>query len=184
MSFVARNHPQQVNARGADDKTDDRRTPSSVFDPLHAEHGFTLDVAASAANAKCARYFDLEADGLGQPWTGEVVWCNPPYSDIASWVRKAIYEVQCGCRKVVMLLPANRTEQVWWQEFIEPVRDRPGSGIKTRNLRGRLKFEGPDGPIKKRDKKGGTRGTQPPFGCVLVIIESPSDSSSNESEGS
>lgn len=60
---------------------DDRRTPSNVYDPLHAFHRFTLDVAASADNAKCARFFDEEMDGLSRSWAGETVWCNPPFSD-------------------------------------------------------------------------------------------------------
>lgn len=174
MSFVPRNHPQQVDRRGADDTTDDRRTPADVFDPLHAEHGFTIDVAASRANTRCSRYFDIEADGLAQPWTDEVAWCNPPYSNLAAWVRKALYEVQHGCRKVVMLLPANRTEQAWWQDNVEPVRDRPGTGVTTRNLRGRPKFQKPDGaPIKVVTKTGGTNGARTPFGCVVVVIEPP-----------
>jgi hypothetical protein len=37
-------------------------TPPEVFDPLHTE--FTLDVCATAATAKCARYFDEAKDGL------------------------------------------------------------------------------------------------------------------------
>lgn len=173
MSFVARNHPQQVGARGADDDTDDRRTPSAIFDPLHAEHGFTIDVAASAANAKLPRFFDRFEDGLSRSWAGEVVWCNPPYSALFAWVEKALAEVRCGCLKVVMLLPSNRTEQRWWQELIEPVRDR-GLGVATRHLRGRTKFDGPAGAIKPKKSTsplshGG--GIRPPFGCVVVVIE-------------
>ena len=45
-------------------------TPQAFFDKLHAEFGFTLDVAARAGNAKCARYFTPEDDGLVQPWEG------------------------------------------------------------------------------------------------------------------
>ena len=165
-SFSPENHPQQVKARGAADRTDDRRTPAAIFDVLHAEHGFTIDVAASAENAKLPRFFDRDSNGLAQSWTGEVVWCNPPYSDLASWVSKALYEVEHGCRKAVMLLPANRTEQRWWQDLIEPVRDR-GLGVTTRNLRGRPKFEGPCGPIVNPTQGG----AQPPFGCVTVVFE-------------
>jgi phage N-6-adenine-methyltransferase len=168
LGVRTKNHRNDVLKAGVSDATDDRGTPRYLFDPLHEEHGFTLDVAAATHNAKCARWFDLAADGLAQPWTGEVVWCNPPYSNLAAWVLKALYEVAHGCRKVVMLLPANRTEQRWWQEHVEPIRDRVGTGVTTRNLPGRPRFERAGEPIKK---VGGRGGTHAPFGCVLLIIE-------------
>jgi phage N-6-adenine-methyltransferase len=181
VSFVARNHPQQVGVSGAVDDVDDRRTPAEFFASLNEEHAFTIDVASNAQNHKLARWFDKESNGLAQPWTNEVVWCNPPFSDLASWVKKALYEVRHGCRKVVMLLPANRSEQGWWQDLIEPVRDR-GLGVTTRNIRGRLKFGNAGGRIEA--KKGAT----PPFGCVLVIFEpcprcAPSDPISEDRNG-
>jgi DNA N-6-adenine-methyltransferase (Dam) len=42
-------------------------TPQAFFDAVHAEFSFTLDVAAHADNAKCARYFTEADDGLAQP---------------------------------------------------------------------------------------------------------------------
>jgi phage N-6-adenine-methyltransferase len=165
--FFAKNLPRQVRRSGADDKVDDRRTPDRIFDPLHAEHCFTIDAAASAENAKCAAFFDRAADGLAQSWAGHVVWLNPPYSDLYAWTAKALAEVAGGCLKVVMLLPANRTEQRWWQDLIEPIRDR-GLGVTTRYLRGRVQFERSDGAPIKRAKLGGRNS---PFGNVIVIIE-------------
>jgi len=47
-----------------------------------------LDVAASASNAKCKRFFDEQIDGLKQSWDNEVVWCNPPYKNVAQWIKK------------------------------------------------------------------------------------------------
>lgn len=163
VSFKAQNHRQQVGKRGALDKVDDRRTPRSLFDPLNEEFGFTLDVAASADNALTDDYYDLEANGLEQPWSGSV-WCNPPYSDLRAWVEKASLEMQRedGPESVVMLLPANRTEQAWWQDFIEP--ERHAGNIETRFQRGRLRFDTPDHDYTKQPK-----GNRPPFGVVLVI---------------
>lgn len=156
-----KNHPQQVAAVGVDDEKDDRRTPQELFDELDAEHGpFTVDVAASAENAKCLRFYDLASDGLAQSWAGELVWCNPPFSRLMPWVQKALEEIAAGCVRVVMLLPANRTEQPFWQEYIEPVRDR-GLGVTTRFLPGRQKFGSASGP--------GKAGC--PFGCVVVVFE-------------
>jgi phage N-6-adenine-methyltransferase len=165
LGFKAKNHPQQLQLRGALDDTDDRRTLPDVFDPLHAAHGFTLDVAANEENAKTERYFTLQRSGLKQSWAGEVVWCNPPYSDIRPWVEKALAETRARCPKVVMLLPANRCEQGWWHDLIEPIRDR-GLGITTEFLKGRPRFGRPNAPKAKK-------GDRPPFGLVVVTIEGP-----------
>ena len=166
MSLVARpaqNHPQQVGKRGALDKVDDRRTPRSLFDPLNEEFEFTLDAAASAENALCEEFYSLENSGLENRWNGRV-WCNPPYSDIRPWVEKAAWEIRdlFGPSVIVMLLPANRTEQSWWQDVIEPYR-RAGM-IETRFQRGRLRFDTPD-----HDYTAQPKGNRPPFGVVLVI---------------
>jgi hypothetical protein len=103
VGFKAKNHNQQVAARGADDGVDERITPAEIFDPLNARYGFTLDVAANAKNAKCERYFDIETDGLQQCWAEEVVWCNPPYSACAAWVAKS------GLRGPRVLVPDRRS---------------------------------------------------------------------------
>jgi phage N-6-adenine-methyltransferase len=136
MSFVARNHPQQTAVRGALADVDDRATTWEVFNPLHERFRFTVDAAAAEHNAKLPRYWTIDDDGLAQSWAGERVWCNPPYSDIAPWVQKAWAEI--GAELVVMLLPANRTEQGWWQDLIEPAQ-RAGR-IRVEFLRGRLRF--------------------------------------------
>ncbi len=165
VGFKAKNHVQQVRAHGPDHNKDDRRTIPEVFDPIHREFGFTLDAAASADNCKVPKFFDLAADGLVQSWRGERVWLNPPYSNLGPWVRKALDETAIGgCPVVVMLLPANRCEQKFWQDMIEPTRDRPWSRIETRFLPGRPRFGW--GPSRVRPEKG----DRPPFGLVLVII--------------
>jgi phage N-6-adenine-methyltransferase len=161
VGFKAQNHRQQTRKRGALDKVDDRRTPRSLFDPPNEEFGFTLDVAASHANALCSTYYTVENDALTQPWFGRV-WCNPPYSNLRPWIEKAWQE---WCKSddvaaIVMLLPANRTEQGWWQDLIEPDR---GKRLATRFLRGRLRFDTPEGTYSD------PRGNRPPFGCCLVI---------------
>lgn len=163
VGFSGQNHPQQVDKRGADVSVDDRETPPEVFAPLHERYAFTLDVAATAHNAKVPRYFDVDADGLAQSWGGERVWCNPPYSGIEPWVRKAWTEEACPL--VVMLLPANRTEQGWWQALVEPYRDRAGGLLRVEFLRGRPHFLAPgsSGVSMARPKKGA------PFGLCLLV---------------
>jgi phage N-6-adenine-methyltransferase len=161
VGFRARNHPQQLALRGADVEVDDRTTTAEMFAPLHARFGFTIDVAASPANARCDRFYTVDEDGLAQPWAGEVVWCNPPYSDIRPWVEKAWAEADAA-RGIVMLLPANRTEQGWWQDLVEPFRDRGGSGVRVEFLRGRHRF------IRAGSALVGPN-ERPPFGCCLLI---------------
>ena len=64
-----------------------------------------------------------------------------------------------------MLLPANRTEQAWWQDHVEPYRDgRHPTGPRTEFLRGRLRFiRHGETEIKPNER--------PPFGCLLAIWE-------------
>jgi phage N-6-adenine-methyltransferase len=161
VGYRPNNHPQQVGRRGANPEVDDRATHPEMFDPLNERFGFTLDVAASPHNAKCERYYTLEQDGLTQSWAGETVWCNPPYSDIGPWVAKA-WEEHAVALGVVLLLPANRTEQAWWQEMVEPYRDRTGSPLSVEFLRGRTRF------IRRGQTAIGPN-ERPPFGCCLLI---------------
>ena len=166
--FKATNHPQQTGKRGASDAVDDRGTDPAFFAELDKRFGFTLDVAAASHNAKCERYFTREQNGLEQSWTGERVWCNPPYSDCGTWVTKAWSEwdgdgwTDDGADLIVMLLPANRVEQGWWQDLVEPLRDQPGSPLRVEFLRGRMRFIRPDW-------QPGPKGDRPPFGCCLLI---------------
>lgn len=162
--FRATNHPQQTGKRGATDAVDDRGTDPAFIAQLEERFGkFTLDVAAAEHNAKAPRFYTREEDGLSQPWHGNV-WCNPPYSDCGAWVRKAWEEWRANGppELIAMLLPANRVEQGWWQDHVEPFRDRPGSPLRVEFLRGRMRFHRPDW-------QPGPKGDRPPFGCALLI---------------
>jgi phage N-6-adenine-methyltransferase len=158
VGFKAKNHEQQVLIHGPRDDVDDRGTTDDVFRPLHERFAFSIDVAAAAHNAKLPRFYTVERDGLAQSWVGERVWCNPPYSSIEPWIEKAHGS---GAELVVMLLPANRTEQGWWQRGVEPFRDKPG-GIRCEFLPGRIRF------LRGGQKHIGAN-ERPPFGCCLLI---------------
>lgn len=111
-------------------KSDMWATPQDFFDKLNKEFRFTVDVCAVRENAKCARFFSPEVDGLKQEWTG-IAWCNPPYGrEIGKWVKKAC-ESSCT---TVALLPA-RTDTKWFHEYIL-------GKAEIRFVRGRLKFGG------------------------------------------
>jgi len=94
-------------------RTSEWSTPPELFARLDVQHGFTLDACATAANAKCAAFFDRKADALRQRWQGRV-WCNPPYGRaIGQWLRKAWESVQSGdAERVVCLVPA-RVDTAW-----------------------------------------------------------------------
>lgn len=162
VGFRAKNHPQQATV----DAVDDRRTPRSLFDPLHADYRFTIDVAASVENALLPRYYTREVDALSVAWYQHRVWCNPPYSKLEPWLAKAWESMWGGCGIVVMLLPANRSEQGWWQRHVEPYRDgkpaRDGVTLETTFLPGRLRFDWPAGRVVP------AKGDRPPFGCALL----------------
>lgn len=131
-------------------KTDLWATPESLFQELAAEFGFTLDVCATAENAKCGAYFTKEQDGLRQQWTG-VCWMNPPYGrDIGLWVRKAFESSQDGAT-VVCLIPA-RTDTAWWHEHVT-------KATEVRFIRGRLRF--------------GDAVASAPFPSAIVVFKPP-----------
>lgn len=164
---------------------------TGVFNSRHPDFGFTLDVAATWRNSRCDSYYDLEMgeDGLEMDWKGDV-WCNPPYSEIGKWVTKAWQESSFKHnRTITMLLPANKTEQPWWQELVEPYRsgEQPKTvfseflaktDFKVHFLPGRRKFHDPEGkPIYARDKvtrqiKRNAKGEKiigsPGFGLVVL----------------
>ena len=88
---------RMINDAMFSSNTNEWATPQAFFDELNKEFDFTLDPCATPQNAKCARYFTKEIDGLAQSWRGEVVFCNPPYGrDISKWIAKAFAETLSG----------------------------------------------------------------------------------------
>jgi len=92
-------------------------TPPEVFEALDKEFCFGFDVCAEYETAKCSDYWTIEDDALSKDWAEDAksripgagliemgaLWCNPPYSNITPWVRKAI-EAQQNGRMTVMLV--------------------------------------------------------------------------------
>lgn len=123
-------------------------TPQDFFDALDAEFHFTLDPCASVTNHKCDKYFTKDENGLLQDWSGETVFCNPPYGkDIRHWVEKCYLESVKNKITVVMLIPA-RTDTRWFHDFVY-------HKAEIRFVKGRLKF-------------GGTKNSAP-FPSMVVI---------------
>ena len=117
-------------------KTDQWETPQDFFDQLDKEFHFTLDPCADESNHKCDRYFTKDQDGLKQDWSGETVFCNPPYGrKVGKWVQKCFQEVYQGnCKCAVLLLFAN-TDTKWFHDWIY-------HKAEVRFIKGRLKFGG------------------------------------------
>jgi phage N-6-adenine-methyltransferase len=127
--------------------TDLWETPQWLFNLLDAEHGFDIDVAAVAENAKCANYFSPDVDALTREWKG-TCWCNPPYGrDIARFVEKA-YKSSLSGATVCCLIPA-RTDTDYWHRYVT-------KAAEIRFLKGRLKF--------------GNAKNSAPFPSVIVIF--------------
>lgn len=130
----------------------DWQTPLWLFSRLNTEFGFTLDAAASAENALCVEHYSESGwCGLRSPWTGHVVWCNPPYgrSSVPRWLAKGAHEAKTNGVTSVLLLSTmtltTRGMTACWDSISE-----------IRIIQGRLKFIGAMGAA--------------PFGSMLVIF--------------
>lgn len=90
-------------------------TPRYVFEPLHRELGFTVDVCALPENARLPRHFTPEIDGLSQNWSGEVCWMNPPWGRglIDRWLSKALHS-----KATVAALVPTRTSSPWFHDYV------------------------------------------------------------------
>lgn len=119
--------------------TDEWSTPLELVWAIEAYFKLTcqLDACCSAGNGILTRmaragvqrpgveWEHPRFDGLRNPWASYcrsdyrdrpgAVWCNPPYSDCSSWIRKARAEGRT--RPVVCLVPA-RTDTRWWTEHV------------------------------------------------------------------
>lgn len=128
-------------------------TPQELFDKLDSEFHFTLDPCSTDQNAKCKKHYTKEQDGLSQDWTGETVFCNPPYGrGVEKWIQKCADLANQG-GVAVMLIPA-RTDTKAFHEYIY-------GKAEIRFLKGRLKYG---------DGKGNA-----PFPSMIVIFGGDAD---------
>lgn len=132
---------------------DEWYTPYDLYEQLNDEFNFTLDPCATIENHKASKYYTIEDDGLKKSWNNEIVFCNPPYSNIKNWVEKAYFE-SMNCI-VVMLIPA-RTDTRYFHDYIYKK-----DGVEIRFLKGRLKF-------------GGNKNSAP-FPSMIVIFNRKDD---------
>lgn len=114
-------------------------TPSDVYAALHEEFGFTMDPCPLGG------VIDGTAP-LFVKWSGERVFCNPPYGPgIRPFLDRAM-EAECA----VFLIPA-RTDTRWFHEICLPL------AKEIRFIKGRLKF--------------GDSKNSAPFPSMIAIFE-------------
>lgn len=86
------------------------RTPPALFEAWHAMYQFTMDGASEAGNGLLPKASTAECP---LPWTGERVFCNPPWSNIKPFV-----ELAAEADVAVLLVPA-RTNCKWFHRALE-----------------------------------------------------------------
>ena len=118
-------------------KSDLWRSPDDFYALLDGLYRFEVDAAADESNTKCERFWSAEDNGLAQDWTGLRIFCNPPYSSIKQWMRKASERL---ADVAVLLVPA-RTDTAWFHDYVV------GRASRVLFVRGRLQF-GQDGQEK------------------------------------
>ena len=130
-------------------KSNEWETPNLLFGELDNEFHFTLDPCATPENAKCARFYTQQENGLKQSWANERVFMNPPYGGhTGKWVEKAWHESQNGA--VIVCLLVSSTDRSYWHDYIFPYAN------EIRWLRGRVTF--------------GDAKTTAPFASAIVIF--------------
>lgn len=85
-------------------RNDNFSTPDYLYQSLEREFGLTLD--------PCPLNPEPDTDGLALDWTGEVIFCNPPWSNPLPWIEKALTS-RCI---TVFVLPA-RTDTEWFRRL-------------------------------------------------------------------
>lgn len=94
------------------------QTPVELYEYLNARFSFVCDVAASDHNHLHLNYLTESYNSLINGWShlrGGYAFCNPPYSKILPWVKKAKEAADQGVG-TVMLLPVD-TSVEWFNEL-------------------------------------------------------------------
>jgi phage N-6-adenine-methyltransferase len=146
----------------------DWRTPQKLWETLHHEYRFDLDVAADANNTKTAAFFDGSSpdnDALLCDWStrGSRAWCNPPYQptgSIEEWLQRGIHQ---AARDIfsVFLVPMS-TSRGWFNDLIVPY-------AEWHTFRGRISFEDPLASQKDNGEKN--ERSNPKQDNLLVIYD-------------
>ncbi len=136
--------------------TDERSTPDKLFLPLNEEFHFTLDPCSTHENTKCAKHYTIEENGLLQSWRDEIVFMNPPYSNILRWLGKATHECELYRITIVCILPCD-TSTRWFHKYIwNRFHHDTYGNVNLRFPKGRFRF--------------GKYTTVPMFATIIVVF--------------
>lgn len=127
----------QQLARSRSNKVKDKdkwATPKHLFDRMDEEFGFTLDPCCEVDTAKCNKFYTPYENGLSMDWGGDVVFCNPPYSQLDVWLEKCYNESLKPNTIVVVLIPVS-TSAKWWNNLVT-------NKCEIRFIQGRVSFVG------------------------------------------
>lgn len=134
---------------------DNWTTPKQFFKELNEVWGFTLDAACVKETALCDKFFTPEDDSLSQDWGDNICFLNPPYSDLKSWMAKAVDAYKKGA--TVLILVPSRTDTKAFQDYASKECDC------ICFIKGRLKFGIPEEPEKRTDPA--------PFPSCLIVLD-------------
>ena len=115
-------------------KDDEWETPSKPYVKILTEQNLrpVIDVCATIQNRKCLEYFDKRVNGLLQDWNKDF-FMNPPYSQVAEWVKKAYHEhLKWNVNGLGLIF--SKTDTIMWHEYIE-------DKAEVYFIKGRIKFE-------------------------------------------
>jgi phage N-6-adenine-methyltransferase len=116
------------NVRRADGINDMWQTPPEIWNSLHEEFAFIVDLAADEQNHLTREWCSGPCKAPDECHCGTcawivnaAIWCNPPYSELPKmrWTRQ-FYRLSMPpyMNTVVALLPVS-TSTAWWKEMTE-----------------------------------------------------------------
>lgn len=91
-------------------------------------------------------------DGLVEEWYGRLVFVNPPFSALLSWLRRAYGQWAAGKVKTVICLVPVRTDSAYFHSTLRPAAD-------IYLLQGRIRFLNSQG-----------KGQHTPFSLMIVAL--------------
>lgn len=154
--------------QGDKEDRDSRFTPPEFLALVREAFGeIDLDPCANLLSPVQARQRILLSeggDGLTDPWSGRLVYVNPPFSELLRWLRRAHEQWHAGHVETVVALVPVRTDSAWFHETLSADAD-------LYFLKGRVPF---------LDTEGKRQHT--PFSLMIVALGASADQMSRFAE--